>query len=808
MTELAHATGRDRYRALRDALSNFSLMLGVFVVGLIILVVLFGPLIAPYNPYIVDRIEYPHYDFEEQVYIRVPVQPNADFPFGTDQVGMDILSLILHGARNTLIAGVLIAIARVVLGLFIGLAAGWFEGGLFDRLVNGLMGVLTSLPMLISGMILIFAIGIAGGMITFFLALTFLGWTEVAQYIRGEVLVARKMPYMESARSIGLREIEIAIRHVIPNILPQLFVISFLEVGAVLMLLGELALLGVFIGGGSSLDFSDIGAASVVAIPSQPEWGAMIASGFRWLRSNPHIVFFPAEVVFVAVLGFNALGEGLRSLFEKRGIKTSFIVSKRMLLILAAVFLVMGLIFRSTQPVRWFQDLAQSFSADEMAIDAEILASLEGLEPVPGRPAPYASYVAQQLKEYGFKGGVRWSDFYLLRSEWLFEPAVTPELFIAEGTVTPPQSFTYGQDFAYVMNSYGSAGVVEGNLALLRVWPDLDPNAIARLGAKSFEGQIVLLEEGNAPPEMAQAIISRGAAGLLWVAQPGAQLRDDRLSPAGLEEGATVSAPVFRINQATAEKLLLAANINPAAFRRAPNASVGTSLAPAVLMTEIRLTMQLALKEPVPIEITNMIAYHKGTDGRIGDEIIVFALSCDGLWRADGDVALPENRSPQACMAPLPIEFGRMFSKVVMDLKRPILVVLLGGGEFSYNVMTDWLSSRDNFSHLSAPGMSLQPRPAFLFQLAETQGTGAGMQISANIDPDLRIVLERATDWGKINLVEQSTDPDMPIWISTDFIPFQTAIGFDLQAPDAKQVGESLSLVMTRLLREAILTSN
>lgn len=258
MNELVRAMGKYRYRALREALTNLSLMLGLIIVGGIILIVLFGSLWAPYNPYLVDLIVRPHYDFEEEVYIRVPVLPSAEFPLGTDQVGMDILTLILHGARNTLVAGVLIASTRVISGLFIGLTAGWFEGKLFDRAVMGLIGVLTSLPMLISGLILVFAIGVGGGLWTFFIALSVIGWTEVAQYIRGEVLVARKMPYMEAARSIGLRELEIAIKHVIPNILPQLFVISFLEVGAVLMLLGELALIGVFIGGGSSLDFSDI----------------------------------------------------------------------------------------------------------------------------------------------------------------------------------------------------------------------------------------------------------------------------------------------------------------------------------------------------------------------------------------------------------------------------------------------------------------------------------------------------------------------------------------------------------------------
>ena len=99
----------------------------------------------------------------------------------------------------------------------------------------------------------------------------------------------------------------------------------------------------------------------------------MIAGGYSWLRSFPHIVFIPSAVVFVAVLGFNALGEGLRGLFEQRAIKTSFILSRRMLLVLASVFAITLLIFQGTQPSRWFAEMAGNFKAENVLVDAEII---------------------------------------------------------------------------------------------------------------------------------------------------------------------------------------------------------------------------------------------------------------------------------------------------------------------------------------------------------------------------------------------------------------------------------------------------
>ena len=321
---------RGRLRA-RDVVLNLPLVIGALIVAALFAIVLFGPLWAPENPYLVGTRGLLLVDGE---LTSPPWPPSAEQPLGSDQWGRDILSLLLYGTRNTLVACTFITMARLILGLILGTIAGWNEGSLADRTIMGAIGVTTSLPMLLTGMILIFALDIRRGISVFILALCLLGWGEIAQYIRSEFLTLRQRPFIEGARAVGLRGVSIAVRHIIPNILPQLIVLALLEMGAVLMVLGELGFVGVFMGGGTRQENS---LERLVTIPDIPEWGAMMADSRLWARAKPWMVFYPALAFFVAVVGFNALGEGLRRLIERAAVNTAFLLSRRMLVVVALV---------------------------------------------------------------------------------------------------------------------------------------------------------------------------------------------------------------------------------------------------------------------------------------------------------------------------------------------------------------------------------------------------------------------------------------------------------------------------------------
>ena len=212
---------------LRSVLTNFPLMFGGIIVLSLFLIVLFGPLFAPSNPYITGQVVRPHYDAEKKEWISPPLSPSPEHPLGTDQWGNDILSFLLFGARNTLVACAFITMVRILLGILLGAIAGWNENLLSDRLIMGVISAISAVPMLISSMILVYALDIRRGLPVFIVALSALGWAEIAQYIRSEFLILKKMPFIEGARAVGAKDFAIAIRHIIPNILPQILILFF-----------------------------------------------------------------------------------------------------------------------------------------------------------------------------------------------------------------------------------------------------------------------------------------------------------------------------------------------------------------------------------------------------------------------------------------------------------------------------------------------------------------------------------------------------------------------------------------------------
>ena len=492
----------------RDIFSNFPLVFGAILVLGLFGIVLFGPAIAPQNPYIAGQHILPHYDTEKGEFIRPPLSPSAEYPLGTDEWGTDIFSLLLHGARNTLVAAAFITMIRILIGLTLGAIAGWNEGSTADQAIMGLIGALTALPLLVSSMIFIYALDIRKGLLVFIIALSLLGWTEIAQYIRSEFMVLRKMPYIEGATATGLTGLQTAVRHILPNVLPQLLVITFLEMGAVLLLLGELAFVGVYIGGGSRVDLSEpMGPQRIVTLAEMPEWGTMLADGFRWLRSKPFVVMPPATAFFIAVLGFNMLGEGLRRLVEKQSINTAFLLKKRMLIVIAGLTLATIFIMNNTGAGPWFAKIAQSFNVDEAMAHTAVLSEMDGRSSGQDGGAEAATYIAAKFEEYGLEPAWKSEEYLYPVETRLVQPVEQPlfNLISSDGTIAA--SYLHQRDFGYLIEGHGGNGDVTAPLVFVGFdSPSLRGEAFAGL---DLSGKIVLLDRAAAPPDFAtEAMVS------------------------------------------------------------------------------------------------------------------------------------------------------------------------------------------------------------------------------------------------------------------------------------------------------------
>ena len=249
--------GQDRARIrhqwlMRHVLGNPALITGtILVIGLLIMAI-FGEGLIAANPYEIHGVM----TIEDEI-AAPPFPPSSVFPWGTDHLGRDLRALVLAGARQTMALAFFGMLARVVLGTVLGMLAGWWQDSWLDRLVTGAVGVWAAFPYTLFTMLVIQALGIQQGMKVFIIALCVVGWGEVAQFVRGQVVRIQPRLFIEAARAVGAHPYQILARHVLPNLLSALLVLATLEMGGVLMLLAELGFLNIFLGGGFRVQIAE-----------------------------------------------------------------------------------------------------------------------------------------------------------------------------------------------------------------------------------------------------------------------------------------------------------------------------------------------------------------------------------------------------------------------------------------------------------------------------------------------------------------------------------------------------------------------
>jgi len=224
--------------------------------------------------------------------------PSAAHWMGTDELGRDILSRVLYGARVSMLVSVSVVLGAGIAGLTIGSLAGYF-GGWFDRLVNVvLINAFLSFPGIL--LAIAFAAFLGPGIGKVILALIVTGWAGYARLARAQILQANEMEYVLAARSLGASHGRILLRHLLPNILQPVLVQATIAMAGAILAEATLSFLGVGV------------------LAPMPSWGAMLNDARSHLFDAPHLVIFPALAVMTAVLAFNLLGDGLRDWMDPR----------------------------------------------------------------------------------------------------------------------------------------------------------------------------------------------------------------------------------------------------------------------------------------------------------------------------------------------------------------------------------------------------------------------------------------------------------------------------------------------------------
>jgi len=224
--------------------------------------------------------------------------PSVGHWLGTDELGRDILSRIIFGARVSMMVSVSVVLGAGIVGLAIGALAGYF-GGWFDRLVNiVLINAFLSFPGIL--LAIAFAAFLGPGLGKVILALVITGWAGYARLARAQILQAKEMEYVLAARSVGASDMRILVRHLLPNILQPLLVQATIAMAGAILAESTLSFLGVGV------------------LAPTPSWGAMLNDARGHLFDAPHLVIFPALAVMTAVLAFNLLGDALRDWMDPR----------------------------------------------------------------------------------------------------------------------------------------------------------------------------------------------------------------------------------------------------------------------------------------------------------------------------------------------------------------------------------------------------------------------------------------------------------------------------------------------------------
>jgi peptide/nickel transport system permease protein len=270
-------------KGLRVLFRNPMALAGLAVILLWSLVAIFAPTIAPYDP------------LEQNIQDRLQ-PPSTEHLCGTDELGRDIFSRILYGARISLPMGLIVVLFAMLLGGTVGALAG-FIGGRFDDLVMRLADITLAFPSIVLALAIAAALG--PSLKNLLIAMMAVWWPEYARLMRGQVLSVKNNDYVEACRAIGVPSGRTLLRHVVPNTGTPLLVKASLDAGSAILTVAALSFIG------------------LGAVPPTPEWGAMISMGrtkfYQWWMMT-----FPGLAILTVVLGFNFLGDGLRDALDPR----------------------------------------------------------------------------------------------------------------------------------------------------------------------------------------------------------------------------------------------------------------------------------------------------------------------------------------------------------------------------------------------------------------------------------------------------------------------------------------------------------
>jgi peptide/nickel transport system permease protein len=659
---------------VRNVLRNPAFLIGLLLVTGFAILALFGNKMTAANPYEIHSIA----KIDGKI-ATPPFKPSDAFPWGSDHIGRDMQALVLWGGQQTLTLAFFAMVARVLVGTVLGLLAGWWQDRGFDRLVSGAIGVWAAFPATLFAMLLIQALGIQQGMGVFVIALCVVGWSEVAQFVRAQVIALKPQLFIEAARALGAKTGRILARHILPHLIAPLLVLAALEMGGILLLLAELGFLNIFLGGGFRVELAG---EAVLHFSDVPEWGALLANIRLWWRSYPWLAWSPGLAFFLAIISFNLFGEGLRRFLESTRINLSRLVNRYTLIVLIVMGFGLVWALRSVAPLSLYTDPAKAFDAQRAMEDIRTLSApeFEGRETGTPGAQKAADYIAGRMDEIGlFPAGGK-DSFVMTMASPRFRLTETPRLEILDDQGNVAEALTYRQDFVEYTFQVDTMGTGEGAIVGLALGPDPGtPGDPYMLGNRDLYDRIIVVREADMGRINLHAV-----TGVLLVSDDPDVLAHRYLY--GWQGYFPDPRPVLVISPETADQLLATAGSSMAELDRQ-----AASLGPGeVAITgpgaSVRQTIVGDMLEDGVYY--NVIGFIPGTGAEMGPghgqgldhQVILVSAYYDGLGTGPDGTLYPganDNASGVAVM----LELARALKSSPIQPKKTIVFAAWAGGE-------------------------------------------------------------------------------------------------------------------------------
>ena len=286
--DIARPTVQDehavRWSLLRRCRHDRTVMAGGLIVGLIAAAAIAAPLVAPHDPTAVDAR-------------AILAPPSGEHWLGTDNLGRDIFSRLVYGARWSLGAAGAAAVAIVLVGITVGVISG-YVGGLVDDVTMRIVDVLLAFPSLVLALAIVGTLG--PSLQNVLIGMVAVWWVDYARVMRGLTLAVRGREFVTAAQSAGATAGHVMLRHILPNVVPSVLVLATLELGGLILAISGLSFLG------------------LGAQPPTPEWGTMLNDGRPFFQRAPQLMIYPGLAITLIVVGCNLLGDGLRDVLDPR----------------------------------------------------------------------------------------------------------------------------------------------------------------------------------------------------------------------------------------------------------------------------------------------------------------------------------------------------------------------------------------------------------------------------------------------------------------------------------------------------------